>query len=120
MIINARQIEPFIHFGFNRLTFLQKQVGTKIRVFIDGNFNKNIYTINFVASGSTVTMITDRIYDVEYSTQGIKNIYVELTNVQTGELFTSNIVQPEMLEYTFDSEYITFDNTIITFDNEQL
>lgn len=120
MIIQARQITPFIHFGFNRLTFMEKQKGVKIRVYIDGNFNKDVYTVNIIAAGSTVTMVTDRIYDVEFGTVGTKSITAEFTNVQTLETFISNPIETEQLDYTFDSTVLGFDNTIVTFDNEQL
>lgn len=120
MIVGARQIHPFIHFGFNRLTFMQKQVAVKIRVFIDGNFNKDVYTVSVISTGATATMITDRIYDIEYGSSGLKDIHVEFTNIQTSEVFLSNTIQTEQLYYTFDSTELGFDNTIVTFDNEQL
>lgn len=119
MILDARLAVPFIHFGFNRTTFLQKQAGKPLRVYIDGNFNKDVYSFNFISSGATITEVTPREFIFEYASAGMKPITLEITNTQTSEVVTSNEIETEQLTYTFDSEELTFDNSIITFDNEQ-
>lgn len=116
MIVDIRKIVPFIHFGFNRLEFRQSELGKKVNVYIDGNFNKNIFTFAFITSG-TVTEITPRIYEVEFASVGVKSIQLETTNTQTSEVTLSNEITTEQMIYSFDNDEISFDNTIITFDN---
>lgn len=116
MIVEIRKIEPFIHFGFNRMVFLQKELGRKIKVYVDGNFNKNIFTFNFLTTG-TITEVTPRIYEVDFASVGVKSIQLEITNTQTGEVTLSNEISTEQMIYSFDNDSISFDNTIITFDN---
>ena len=116
MIVETRNIKPFIHFGFNRLEFRQSELGKKVKVYIDGNFNKNIFTFDFITSG-TVTQITPRIYEVEFAAVGIQSIQLETTNTQTGQTTLSNEITTEQMIYSFDNDSISFDNTILTFDN---
>lgn len=117
MIKEIREREPFVHFGFNRVNLPLQKVGNKVRVYIDGNYNKNIYSVSISTKGIT-TQITTRIYDVEFATSGVENIEVTLTNTQTGETLTSNSIVAQEIYYSFDNEDIRFDNTIITFDND--
>lgn len=117
MIKEIREQKPFIHFGFNRQNLTLQKVGNKVRVYIDGNYNPSVYNISVDTTG-TVTQVTTRIYDVEFSNKGIENIEVTLTNTQTGETITSNSIVSQEVYYSFDSEDITFDNAIITFDND--
>lgn len=116
MIVEIRNIKPFIHFGFNRLEFKQNELGKKIKVYIDGNFNKNIYSFVVITSG-IVNQLTLRIYEIDFSTVGIKTIQLQTTNLQTGEITLSNEITTEQIIYSFDNDNISFDNTIITFDN---
>lgn len=117
MIKEIREQKPFIHFGFNRQNLTLQKVGNKVRVYIDGNYNPNIYNVSIDTTG-TVTQVTTRIYDVDFSTSGLKNIEVTLTNTITLDEIVSNSIEAEEVYYSFDSEDITFDNAIITFDND--
>ena len=119
MIIAARRITPFVHFGFDRATFLKKQVGVPVRIYIDGLISKEIFTISILTTG-TVTMVTNRIYDIEFSAAGLEPIQVQFTNTQTGEVFVSNIAETEQIKFTFDNDVLTWDSTVVTFDNQQI
>lgn len=117
MILEARKRTPFVHFGFNE-TYKTAIANEVVDVYLKTVYNQDYFQdFNLVALGSaSLIEVSNYHYQVTYSTQGVKNITLQIEKATPKEL-NSNILELEIIPLTFDTTKITFDNNNLTWDS---
>lgn len=116
MILEARRVTPFIHFGFNSMSRVG-YIGEVVDIYLKTIYNQDVYlAFQLAAAGSTlITYISNYHYQVTYDTVGVKTLTTSIEKGNPLEL-TSNALRLEIKSNSFDSDTIGFDNTELTFD----
>lgn len=116
MIKEAREKEPFIHFGFNRQR-LKVYIGKPVILYQDTIYKISEITEPFVQAPSAfVRKQSVNKYVLEFTTLGVKNCDFT-TSVRGGKVLKSNGVTVEVVAITWGSKDIFFNNENITFNN---
>lgn len=113
MILELRQVKPFVHFGFNK-TSEQAFIGDKINVYLKTLYNSKEYfdTSLILTGGGSVKKINSYHYEITYSGLGSKTIKLK-TLAFNRKLEDSNVLDMEVVcrnNYIFsdpcNSQYI--------------
>jgi len=112
MIYQNRNKEPFINFGFNKLSF-NSFIDTEITIWQEVIYNKNYYDISISAIGGSILENNYNKAIVTYSTLGSYNIEVTISEKEKRIVLESNTLTINIGLPTADSNVITADSATI-------
>lgn len=116
MILENREKQPFIHFGFNRQT-IETHIGIPVTLWQDTLYKVDEISEPFVQAPSSITTKKSlNQYELKFTTLGTKNC--QFTTITEGsKILESNEIIVEVVAITWGSQDIFFNNENITFNS---
>ena len=113
MILEEKNKQPFIHFGFNKQE-INTYIGIVVKVWQDKLYNSENYpTFSHSVSGGSISNITANSFSVVFNTLGLKLITVTDSTIKKD----SNSLVVNVVERTYGATDFFCGNEILTFND---